>query len=167
MVPPGEIFGVIPIWIGVFAFAGVGFGINGYLLYMRVFRLIMLGKKENRFDRPLRRSLNALVVALGQRKVLQRFSWKDRAGLGHVFIFWGFLSFVASYLLFIFIDSIDPDLSSTILSDGGLKVFVFIIDALGLAILSALVWALFRRWVVAPLPRLFYLTASVAPAPPI
>ena len=60
MVPPGEIFGVIPIWVGVFIFAGVGFGINGYLLYMRVFRLIMLGKKENRFNQPLRRSLNAL-----------------------------------------------------------------------------------------------------------
>ena len=160
MVPPGEIFGVIPIWVGVFVFAGVGFGINGYLLYMRVFRLIMLGKKENRFNQPLRRSLNALVVSLGQRKVLQRFSWKDRAGLGHVFIFWGFLSFVASYLLFIFIDSIDPDLSSTILSDGGLKVFVFIIDALGLAILSALVWALFRRWVVRPHRLSFDLTRS-------
>ncbi|MFQ5875257.1 MAG: 4Fe-4S dicluster domain-containing protein, partial [Dehalococcoidia bacterium] len=160
MVPPGEIFGFIPIWIGVFVFAGVCFGISGYVLYMRVFRLIQLGKSENRLDQPLKRLANTLVVALGQRKVLQRVSLRDRAGIGHVFIFWGFLSFVTSYILFIFLDSIDRDISKAIFTEGGVKIFVFIIDSLGLAILSALVWALFRRWALKPNRLSFDLTRS-------
>ena len=160
MVPPGEIFGFIPIWIGVFALAGICFGITGYVLYTRVFRLVLLGKMDNRFDKPLKRSLNALIVVMGQRKVLQRFSLRDKAGLGHVFIFWGFLSFVTSYVTFIFLDSIDPDISKTILTDAGVKVFVFILDALGLAILSSLAWALGRRWLVRPHRLSFDLTRS-------
>ncbi len=160
MVPPGEIFGFIPIWVGVYAFAGLLFSITGYVLYMRVFRLILLGKPVNRFDRPFQRAFNALIVVLGQRKVLQRFSWGDKSGLGHVFIFWGFLSFVTSYILFIFLDSINEDISRTILTDGGVKVFVFILDSIGLAILTALTWALFRRWLVRPHRLSFDLTRS-------
>ena len=161
MVPPGEIFGFIPTWVGVFVFAGVCFGITGLVLYMRVIRLVLLGKNENRFDQPLKRLASAFVVVLGQRKVLQRASLRDKAGIGHVFIFWGFLSFVASYILFIFLDSIDGDISKTIFTEDGVKVFVFILDALGLAILSALTWALFRRWVVKPHRLTFDLTRSL------
>ena len=160
MVPPGEIFGVIPIWIGVFAFAVIGFGFAGYVVYSRVFRLIMLGKSENRFDQPLKRSLNALVVVLAQRKVLQRVSLKDKAGLGHVFVFWGFLCFALSYVLFVFLDSINPNISETILTDTGVKVFVFVLDALGLAILTSLTWALVRRWLAKPRRLSFDLTRS-------
>ena len=160
MVPPGEIFGVIPIWIGVFAFAVLGFGFAGYVVYSRVFRLIMLGKSENRFDQPLKRSLNALVVVLAQRKVLQRVSLKDKAGLGHVFVFWGFLCFALSYVLFVFLDSINPNISETILTDTGVKVYVFVLDALGLAILTSLTWALVRRWLAKPRRLSFDLTRS-------
>ena len=160
MVPPGEIFGFIPTWVGVYVFAGLLFAITGYVLYMRVFRLILLGKPVNRFDRPLRRSFNALIVVLGQKKVLQRFSLGDKSGLGHVFIFWGFLSFVTSYILFIFLDSIDEDISKTILTDGGVKVLVFILDSIGLAILTALTWALLRRWLAKPHRLSFDLTRS-------
>ncbi len=160
MVPPGEIFGFIPTWVGVFVFAGVCFGLTGLILHMRVFRLVLMGQKVNRFDQILKRSLSAFLVVLGQRKVLQRVSLTDRAGLGHVFIFWGFLSFVTSYILFIFLDSIDHDISSFIFTEAGVKVFVFILDSLGLAILSALTWALIRRWVMTPHRLSYDLTQS-------
>ncbi|MEE9198790.1 MAG: (Fe-S)-binding protein, partial [Dehalococcoidia bacterium] len=160
MVPPGEVFGFIPTWVAVFVFAGVCFGFTGFVLYTRVFRLILLGKRENRFDQPLRRMANALLVVLGQRKVLQRVSLTDKAGIGHVLIFWGFLSFVSSYILFIFLDSIDRDISRTIFTDDGVKVFVFILDSIGLAILSALLWGLARRWLVRPHRLSFDLTRS-------
>ncbi len=160
MVPPGEIFGFIPTWVGVFVFAGVCFGLTGLILHMRVFRLVLMGQKVNRFDQILKRSLSAFLVVLGQRKVLQRVSLTDRAGLGHVFIFWGFLSFVTSYILFIFLDSIHHDISATIFTETGVKVFVFILDSLGLAILSALIWALFRRWVMTPHRLSYDLTQS-------
>ncbi len=160
MVPPGEIFGFIPVWIGVYVAAGAAFGLAGFVLYWRVFRLVFLGKPANRFDRPFKRLSGVLDVVLGQRRVLQSFSRKDRAGVGHVFIFWGFLAFVGSYILFIFLDSISKDLSKTILTDGGVKVYTFILDSFGMAILLALTWAVLRRWLAKPNRLSFDITRS-------
>lgn len=42
-----------------------------------------------RWDRPLKRLANTLKVAIGQSRLLQRYEWIS--GLGHAFIFWGFL----------------------------------------------------------------------------
>ena len=100
MVPPGDLFGVIPIWLAVYALTAAAFSASGFILYRRVFRPVVIGKNPNRFDRPLERLLGAVPLIFGQRKVLQSVSLKDRAGLAHFFIFWGFLSFTASYVLF-------------------------------------------------------------------
>ncbi|MCH7787430.1 MAG: hypothetical protein IIC22_07960, partial [Chloroflexi bacterium] len=71
MVPPENLFGAIPIWIGVYIVAALSFGFSGFILYQRVFRLVLLGKRPNRFDRPLLRAIGALPLILGQKKVLQ------------------------------------------------------------------------------------------------
>ena len=55
MVPPQELFGVNPNWIAVFLVSGIAFGISGLVLYLRVVRLVLLGRSQNRFDQPLRR----------------------------------------------------------------------------------------------------------------
>jgi Fe-S oxidoreductase len=194
MVPPGDVFGVVPIWVFVYLAAAVGFGLHGYLLKARVFDLIALGRgggvvkalmvlatgtpeqrAEMRVDRPLERVKGVLLVVLGQRKVLQSISlhpktW-DLAGLGHAVIFWGFLSFVLSYVLFMFIDPAwahriqdpaSPDridtLSESVLSATGMKVFVWYIDIFAVAIMAAVVWALIRRWVITPSRLKFDLT---------
>ena len=44
----------------------------------------------------------AMAIVLGQKKVLQRVPFGDWAGLGHAAIFWGFLTFMLSYAIFIF-----------------------------------------------------------------
>ena len=51
-----------------------------------------------RFDRPWERLTGAIAIVVGQRKVLQRVGSVDArsrnldlAGLGHAFVFWGFL----------------------------------------------------------------------------
>ena len=160
MVPPDDIFGVLPIWSGVFLALVVAFGISNYLFYMRVIRLLMLGKKENRFDQPLQRLKGMLIVVLGQRKVLQRVSLRDRAGLGHVVIFWGFLSFFLSYVIFIFGDSAWGSFSETLLTTAGVKAFTIYLDIVAVAILSSLTWALFRRWMAQPHRLTFDLTRS-------
>ena len=54
MVPPSDIFGAIPAWIGVYLAVLVASGLGGYALYRRVFWLVMQGKPVARFDRPNR-----------------------------------------------------------------------------------------------------------------
>ncbi len=153
MVPPGSIFGVIPLWVGVYLAAAVGFALAGKALYQRVFRPIMLGKKdEKRFDHPIKRAWGVVLVVLGQRRVLQSvsFKWKDMAGIGHALIFWGFVSMVVSYILFIFLDSIRPWISGYILTPGGLKFFFWWMDIVAIVVLTAIAWAAVRRWLVKP-----------------
>ena len=123
MVPPDSVFGVVPTWIAVYVLAIGIFAAAGFVLYQRVFRLILLGKDPGRFDQPVRRLVGALPYIFGQRKVLQSVSLRDRAGLAHFFIFWGFLSFTASYILYIFGDVIWHDFSATILTDTGVRIF--------------------------------------------
>ncbi len=159
MVPPDSIFGVIPTWVGVYLISLAAFAAAGLLLYRRVFRLVLLGKPAGRFDRPLHRLVGALPYIFGQRKVLQRVSIpRDRAGLAHFFIFWGFLSFSLSYILFIFADSIWHPLSSKILTETGVRIFTFYLDILAVVFLFVLAWAAIRRWVLTPHRLSFDLT---------
>ena len=98
-------FGVVPIWVGVYIALAGTLGVSGALFYRRVVRLVLLGRREGRFDRPMRRFVNFLLVFVGQRKVVQRVSLRDMSGIGHALIFFGFLSFLLSYAIFIFGDS--------------------------------------------------------------
>jgi hypothetical protein len=95
MVPPGELFGSIPTWIAVYAVSAAVFALSGLVLYLRVFRLVLVGTNAGRLDRPFQRLAGAVPLIFGQRKVLQSVSLRrDRAGLAHFLIFWGFLSFL-------------------------------------------------------------------------
>ncbi len=159
MVPPDSIFGVVPTWVGVYLALAAGMGLAGYLLWRRVIRLVLLGKKtSHRFDRPLERLKGFLVIVFGQKKVLQRLSPRDLAGIGHAVIFWGFLSFFLSYLIFIFGDSAWPPFSERLLTTAGVRVYSAYLDIYAVAILAALAWALVRRWVVRPHRLSFDLT---------
>ena len=130
-------------------------------LYTRVVRLVGLGKPVQRFDRPWRRIIGAIPLTLGQSKVLQSVSLvRDRAGLAHLFILWGFLSFVLSYLIFIYGDSAWSGFSSTLLTDTGVTAFASFIEAVAVVFLIVLAWALLRRWVAKPHRLSFDLTRS-------
>ena len=159
MAPPDSVFGVIPTWAALYALALAAFGTAGYVLYLRVFRLILLGRPANRFDQPMRRVLGAVPLIFGQRKVLQRVSVRrDRAGLAHFFIFWGFLSFTASYVVFIFGDAAWPQFSETILTDTGVRAVAIYLDLLAALFLVVLAWAAVRRWIATPRRLSFDLT---------
>lgn len=160
MVPPEDIFGIIDIRIGVFLIAGISLCLSGVAFYTRVIRLVMLGKKRDLLDRPLKRLTNVLAIGVGQKKVLQRLSLQDKAGIGHVVIFYGFLSFLLSYVIFIFGDTAWEPFSETILSATGVKVYVTYLDIVALAILTCLVWGFCRRWVFKPSRLAFDLTRS-------
>ena len=159
MVPPESLFGAIDIWIGVYALTVITFSLSGLILYQRVFRLVLLGKPANRFDKLATRTFGAIALIFGQRKVLQSVSLRtDRAGLAHFFIFWGFLSFLTSYLIFIFGDSAWRSFSTKLLTETGVEVFVFYLDVLAIAFLVVLTWAGLRRWAVKPHRLSFDLT---------
>ena len=68
--------------------AALGFGAFFWRAW-RLYRYMRLGRDEARIDHPWRRVRDELVVYLGQRKLLKRPYYIR--GLGHAFIFWGFL----------------------------------------------------------------------------
>ncbi|MFQ6027982.1 MAG: heterodisulfide reductase-related iron-sulfur binding cluster, partial [Dehalococcoidia bacterium] len=139
----------------------------GYLSYRRVFRLIRQGRSVPRFDQPRRRLQGACAIVLGQRKVLQRVGSVDPnsrrvdlAGVGHALVFWGFLSFSLSYVIFIFGNSIWHPLAETILTETGVRVFSTYLDIFAVVILLVLAWALIRRWIAKPHRLSFDLTRN-------
>jgi Fe-S oxidoreductase/nitrate reductase gamma subunit len=168
MVPPGDIFGLIPTWVGVYLALVLAMSFSGYAIYSRVFRLILQGKPVARFDRPVERLIGAAAIVLGQRKVLQRVGSTDPrsrqidlSGLGHASIFWGFLSFSSSYGIFIFAGSIWNTLAESVLTTTGVKLFSIYLDIFAVVILAALIWGVTRRWLVRPYRLSFDLTRNL------
>ena len=117
---------------------------------------------------PGNRLRGAVSIVLGQRKVLQRVGSQDArsraldlAGLGHALVFWGFLSFALSYLIFIFGAAIWPPLPETILTQTGVRIYSVYLDLYAALILAVLAWMLARRWAARPYRLSFDLTRSL------
>ena len=168
MALPGDIFGVIPVWVGVYLALLLTQALAGWLAYRRVIHLIRQGRSVARFDRPWERLRGAVSIVLGQRKVLQRVGSQDArsraldlAGLGHALVFWGFLSFALSYLIFIFGAAIWPPLPETILTQTGVRIYSVYLDLYAALILAVLAWMLARRWAARPYRLSFALTRSL------
>ncbi|MBT98515.1 MAG: hypothetical protein CL902_07800 [Dehalococcoidia bacterium] len=157
VVPPGDI-GSLPLWIGVLGLLGVALAIFHYAFYIRVVKLVLQGKEVARFDQPLVRLKGALLISLGQQKVLQRVKYGDYAGIGHAIIFWGFLTFMLSYGIFIFAASVKGGFPEWLLTETGVRVYSSYLDILSAVLLVVLVWAFVRRWVVKPSRLRFDLT---------
>ena len=148
----------MPLWIGVLGLLGVTMAVFNYAFYLRVVKLVLQGKETARFDQPLVRLKGALLISLGQQKVLQRVKYGDYAGIGHAIIFWGFLTFMLSYGIFIFAASVNPGFPEWLLTETGVRVYSAYLDILSAVMLVVLVWAFVRRWVVKPSRLRFDLT---------
>ena len=160
MAPPGDI-GPVPIWVGVYIATALVLLCSNFLLYYRVVRLVRQGNTVARFDHLWQRTTGAVSIVLGQRKVLQRVPKKDWAGIGHALIFWGFLSFSLSYLIFIFVGSAWHAFPEILLTSTGVRVYSTYLDILAVVLLVMLAWALVRRWVVQPHRLSFDLTRNL------
>ena len=148
----------MPLWIGVLGLLGVAMAVFNYTFYLRVVKLVLQGKETARFDQPLVRLKGALLISLGQQKVLQRVKYGDYAGIGHAIIFWGFLTFMLSYGIFIFAASVNAAFPEWLLTETGVRVYSAYLDILSAVMLVVLVWAFVRRWVVKPSRLRFDLT---------
>ncbi len=124
------------ILVGSFVF----FGTN-------IFRLIsylQIGKPENRFDSPRERIQNVLTIAFGHKKLLR----EPAAGIMHFFIFWGFV-----ILLLAILESMGEGLSEgfSFAFLGPLyPPLMFLEDLIGVLVVGAVLYALYRRWVSGP-----------------
>lgn len=127
-------------------------GVTSYLFVQRagfLISLLKLGKKEDRFDRPWARLGYALGQVLLQRCVLKNVTKKDWSGLGHMFIFYGFCLFVISYGFHI-AEGFYAKLSPALFGAGFNNSFFFLLDAAGLIVIGALIWAAIRRYIMRP-----------------
>jgi len=88
--------GYVIFWV-LFAVAVGLFAQRAYFL----FRLMLLGKPENRFDRMGQRIKWMLVEVVPQWCTLKTVTQKDLAGIGHALLFWCFSLFFISYIIFI------------------------------------------------------------------
>lgn len=138
------ISGYVIFWV-LFIVAFSLFAKRLYFLY----RLMSLGKQENRFDRMGERVKNMLTVVIPQWCTLKSVTSKDLAGIGHALLFWGFSCFLISYIIFIGLAE-GLGLYPYLMHNAFSRVFFTILDFAGLLVLFSMVWAAIRRYVIRP-----------------
>ena len=126
----------------------IAFGLFAQRVYF-LFRLMRLGKPENRFDKMWQRFKNMVSEVVTQRCSLKSVTRKDLAGIGHAMLFWGFSLFLLSYIIFIGLAG-GFGLASVLTGNTFERVFSSILDFAGLFVLIAIVWAAIRRYIVRP-----------------
>ena len=143
-----KILGVIPnfILLAIAIAAALVFFINRV---KHLYRVLRIGKEDNRFDHVGERVKTVLKRMFLQICVLKDVSARDLAGLCHAMIFYGFLCFALSYV-FMFGRGLIPGLSYHLLGGAFARYFPLILDIAGLAVMVGVVWAILRRYVVKP-----------------
>ncbi len=131
-------------WV-LFAIAAGLFAQRLYLL----FRLMRLGKAENRFDSIGQRIKNMLVEVIPQWCNLKTVTRKDIAGIGHALMFWGFSLFLLSYIIFIGLAG-GFGASAAIEGTSFEVAYFSILDVAGVLVTIALVMAAVRRYIIRP-----------------
>jgi len=124
-------------------------GVFGYVAY-RLYKILMLGTAEDRFDRVGERIKGVLVFVLGQRRVI-----REPSGWGHFVIFWGFLLITVGTVEG-FVRGMWPGFTYRTLLDPLHLGFLYLplnlaIDVVSFGVLIALGIGLYRRYVQKPL----------------
>ncbi|MEK6566606.1 MAG: Fe-S oxidoreductase, partial [Bacteroidota bacterium] len=126
------------LWILIGALGLFTYSVRRLILHLQV------GKSDDRFDNPLRRIKNVIVVAFGQSKLLR----EPVAGLMHFFIYWGFVVLVFAVLESM-AEGVIPRFTMEFLGNAYLLVLHTEEAFAALVAISVLV-ALFRRFVTRP-----------------
>lgn len=110
----------------------------------RLIVLLKIGKKDDRFDAPLKRLKKVLVVAMGQSKLFREFV----PGLMHALIFWGFVVLLLAVLEAIG-EGLVPGFSLSFL--GPLyRPLVLVQEFFTGCVIVGVIYALFRRYITRP-----------------
>jgi Fe-S oxidoreductase len=131
-------------WV-LFVIAFALFAQRMYFLY----RVMSLGKPENRFDNIGQRIVNMFIEVIPQRCTLKSVTSKDLAGFGHALMFWGFSCFLISYIVFIgFAEGLG--LYPYIMGGTFETVYSSILDIAAILVIISVIWGAIRRYVVRP-----------------
>jgi len=148
MTPVSAIYWGIPGYVIFWVLFVIAAGLFAKRIYF-LFRLMRLGKQENRFDHMGQRIKNVLFVILPQWCTLRSVTKKDLAGIGHALLFWGFSCFLVSYIVFIGLAE-GFGLYPWLMGNNFETVFSSILDIAGLCVMAAMIWAAIRRYIVRP-----------------
>ncbi|MDZ7861083.1 MAG: (Fe-S)-binding protein [Candidatus Krumholzibacteriota bacterium] len=111
----------------------------------RLIRALRLGRPEDRFDNFGQRLKSIIVFVAGQARVLSQAS-----GIGHFFIFWGFIFITlgtGEHILNMIIPSFSYE---ALFGSGAAAVISFCQDILAFIVLGAIIVSIFRRFVLKP-----------------
>lgn len=136
--------GYVIFW-GLFLIAAGLFSQRVYVLY----RLVQLGKAENRFDRLGERVKTMLAEVVPQWCNLKTVTRQDLAGIGHALFFWSFCLFFVSYVIFIGLGD-GLGLSAWIKGSAFETVYMSALDVAAVVVIVSLAVAAVRRYVVRP-----------------
>jgi len=114
-----------------------------------LFRLLLLGQKENRFDNKVHRTIYMVFRTLFQWCSLRSVTRKDLAGIGHAMLAVGFLLILLGYIIFIgFAEGFGL---SRFLTGGTFETVYFsILDFAAILVAAAVIWAAIRRYIIRP-----------------
>jgi len=142
-------------------------GIPGYVIFWALFiiaaglflqrayqlwRYLRLGRGEGNFGHIAKRVLSTACAVVGQWCQFKNLSTKNRAGLGHVFMAWGFFIFVVFYFIFIIIGA-GFGISETLENTSFFFYYAWVMDIAAPFVIIGALWGIIRRYIVKP-PRL-------------
>jgi Fe-S oxidoreductase len=138
----------IPGYVIFWVLFVIAFGLFAQRFYF-LFRVMRLGKQENRFDRIGERIKTMLVEVVPQWCTLKTVTPEDRAGIGHALFFWCFCLFFISYIIFIGLAGgfgLSPWIERTPFE----TVYFSILDIAAALVTLTLIVAAVRRYVIRP-----------------
>ena len=141
------VIGYILFW----GLTGLAAGVFSYRLY-QLFRYLSLGRKEERFGQLFRRAITAIGHLIAQQCQFKNLTRKDRAGVGHMLMVWGFLLFITYYFFFIIIGS-GFGISDVIEHSAVYGIYTWVMDIVAPLIMLGALWGIFRRFIIRS-PRL-------------
>ncbi len=133
----------VSIFIAVFVIAAVLFIWSCY----KRFRLVFLGKPENRFKDIRKRILGVVFYAFGQRCTV---SHGYRFGLNHLVLFWCFFVLMIANAEFLLHGLFPNYISFSRLPDGAYYALAFVFDIVSILALIAVYIAIIRRLAFRP-----------------
>jgi len=148
MTPVSDIYWHISGYAIFWILFAIAFGLFAQRVYF-LFRLLRLGRREERFQSLGRRIKTMLVEVFPQWCNLKTVTRQDLAGIGHSLLFWGFGLFLIGYIIFIGLGG-GFGLSSVLAGSTFETVYFSILDIAGLFVSAAIVWAAIRRYIIRP-----------------
>jgi Fe-S oxidoreductase len=123
----------------------------GIFIYrsLQLFKYVRLGRKDEPYHHLFKRVSTAILHVFIQRCQFTNLTRKNRAGVGHMFMVWGFLLFVVYYTLFIIIAS-GFGISEKIEHNTFYVIYTWIMDIVAPFIMLGALWGIVRRYFVRP-----------------